>query len=401
MRNVSKDTANLFDGDIVFSTDNDVIVNSIYPDRLPITYDKESAPPQKLNTVNMIKTDLNTFDCKIGQITNYSTRFFSMLCMYDRDSREYAELVERLKLLRRYIGDSIDAGKGVKTKPFPNEWKSWRRVPEEWDEEKKAEQWFLNNLVEKRKPYFFIYIYPEVKKQYNDAKRSLNSECKKIFGCKFNELRAKENLSQEERNFIRHYYEKLPVTKTPCIMNKIAWKIESLEFDYKYPKNDEHTNIEIGEKLISGQYKIRKKNLDDLRQIFNYYKEYSKHHFSKPWNKLENFGAIDMSSNYYVDEKDSNLIFMENVNEKFRVLVEELIPNERELADHLVRLAYFEKPEMKNFCWTFGGNGIIQNIMDKRNRNDIIYLPKYSNEENGTEYQGRYYTLGEVSNDYI
>ena len=90
------------------------MIKCIYPGRLPITYDKESAPAQKMNTNNMIKADLNTFDCKIGQTTNYSTKFFSMLCNYDRESREYKELTERIKLLRRYIGDSIDAGKGVK-----------------------------------------------------------------------------------------------------------------------------------------------------------------------------------------------------------------------------------------------------------------------------------------------
>ena len=186
-------------GDIVFSTNNETVINGIYPCRLPITYDKESAPAQRMTTTNMIKADLNTFDCKIGQTTNYSTKFFSMLCNYDRESREYKELTERIKLLRRYIGDSIDAGKGIKTKPFPAEWKSWKRVPEDWTEEQKSEQWFLNNLVEKRKPYFFVYIYEAEMEKYKSAKKKLDRECKSIFGVNFNELKSRENKTLPKR----------------------------------------------------------------------------------------------------------------------------------------------------------------------------------------------------------
>lgn len=356
------------------------MIDHIYLGRLPITYDKESAPAQKMNAQNMIKTDLNTFDCKIGQITNYSTRFFSMLCNYDRDSREYAELVERIKLLRRYIGDSIDAGKGVKTKPFPADWKSWHRVPENWDEERKTEQWFLNNLVEKRKPYFFIYIYEQTMEEYKRAKRKLNMDCNKIFGMNFNELKAKDNKTQEEKNFIKKYYKELPVTKTPCIMNKIAWKIENIEFDFKYPKNTERENYDLGQKLLNGNYKIMKSKSERIKSIY------------KEWKKAvrDSHGKSLIKTNDFWEDEE----YVPNtIVEVYGKELEELIPNEKELADYLVKLAYIDdnNGDMKAFCWTFGGKGIIETLKEKTK---TITIPIEC--DNGVEYLGKKYMLGEI-----
>lgn len=374
------------------------MIDSIYPNRLPITYDKESAPAQRMNTTNMIKADLNTFDCKIGQTTNYSTKFFSMLCNYERDSREYNELVERIKLLRRYIGDSIDAGKGIKTKPFPSDWKSWKRVPEDWSEEQKAEQWFLNNLVEKRKPYFFIYIYETEMEKYKKAKKQLDRECKSIFGVNFNELKARENKTQEEKNFVRKYYNELPVTKTPCIMNKMAWRIEGLEFDFKHPKNTPEENLALAEKMMNGEFKLMKSKMDKIRHIYKEWKADVCESHKKPSRKMVNmnlenadkapveFEYVDMT---HFDDKE---IPIDIAKEQYALELEEIIPNDQELADYLVHMAYESgDSNMKAFCWMFGGNGIVKNILEK---NNVITVPVDC--EDGVEYLGRTYDLQEV-----
>lgn len=357
----------------------------IYPGRLPITYDKESAPAQRMNTTNMIKTDLNTFDCKIGQITNYSTKFFSMLCNYDRESREYQELTERLKLLRRYIGDSIDAGKGVKTKPFPADWKSWKRVPEEWTEEQRAEQWFLNNLVEKRKPYFFVYIYDTVMEDYKREKKRLDKECRNIFGINFNELRNKEDKTQEEKNFVKKYYNELPVTKTPCIMNKMAWKIEGLEFDFKHPKNTEAENLALAEKMLSGNTKFTKAKMDFVREQYKHWKSLIKQKYQRPINE-----DYDIS-----DDSCSSVGFLEDsVTERIMRKLEETIPNDSELADYLIQLAYIDqKTDAKAFCWTFGSEGIMKNLLLK-NCDKPLRIPV--DDPDGVLYLGRTYGLGEI-----
>ena len=373
-------------GDIVFSTDNKTMIDSIYPGRLPITYDKESAPAQRMTTTNMIKTDLNTFDCKIGQITNYSTKFFSMLCNYDRESREYKELTERLKLLRRYIGDSIDAGKGIKTKPFPAEWKSWKRVPENWTDEQKSEQWFLNNLVEKRKPYFFVYIYDAVMEDYKKEKKRLDRECRSIFGVNFNELKSKEDKTQEEKNFVKKYYNELPVTKTPCIMNKMAWKIEGLEFDFKHPKNTNEENLALAEKMMSGNTKFTKAKMDFVKEKYKLWKSLVKQKYQR---SIKEYGLDVLEENCSLTET-----LEDSVSERIMRALEERIPNDCELADYLVHLAYIEqKSDAKAFCWAFGSEGIIKNLLLK-NCDQPLRIPV--DDPDGILYLGRTYGLGEV-----
>lgn len=373
-------------GDIVFSTDNETVINSIYPGRLPITYDKESAPAQRMTTTNMIKADLNTFDCKIGQTTNYSTKFFSMLCNYDRESREYKELTERIKLLRRYIGDSIDAGKGIKTKPFPAEWKSWKRVPEDWTEEQKSEQWFLNNLVEKRKPYFFVYIYEAEMEKYKSAKKKLDRECKSIFGVNFNELKSRENKTQEEKNFVRKYYNELPVTKTPCIMNKMAWQIEGMEFDFKHPKNTPEENLALAEKMMNGEFKLMKSKMDKIRHIYKEWKSDIMESHKNEYMKINK--SVDLG-----DGGDANEHMLDLMRERYERKLEDVVANDQELADYIVYMAYVDAKDssMKTFCWSYASNGIIKNLLEK---NNIVTIPVES--DNGTEYLGKKYCLQEV-----
>ncbi|RKJ29872.1 hypothetical protein D7X33_42160, partial [Butyricicoccus sp. 1XD8-22] len=161
-----------WDYDIVFTTDNDVVLNSIIPNKNVITYDKNTANAQKLNNTNILKTDLRSFDSKIGQITNYSTSFISMLANFKEDSDEYNELLQRIKLLRRYIGDSIDAAKGIKTEPFPIEWRKRVFVDKSDSKEVKKEKYFRNKLVADKKPYFMTYVYDKLQKEYKDFKRN-------------------------------------------------------------------------------------------------------------------------------------------------------------------------------------------------------------------------------------
>lgn len=380
--------ARVSSGDIIYTTNNKIMIDNIYPNRLPITYDKESAPVEKYCIKNLIKTDLNTFDCKIGQTTNFSTRFFSMLCNYSRDSKEYAELMNRIKLLRRYIGDSIDAGKGIKTKPFPKEWKQWERVPEEWSDDRKKEQWFYNNLVEKRKPYFFIYIYPELKVEYEKYLTDRNHVCKCTFGMPIVELKNKENKSLAEKNFIKSYYNNMPVTKTNCIMNKLAWKIEDVDYTYKYPKNTSKENFDLAKVLSSGQYKINKNKYEQIKNIYN---KWAAHIY----NKNDEVEIIDREAE---EQIEMDIISYREIIQGY---LEDIISNSQELADYLIKLCYTDSSKYsKTFCWTFGIDGIVKTLKEKKFYKDSA-MPVLAFENEGQEYLGKYYRLEKIYDDSI
>lgn len=162
-----------WDYDIVFTTDNEIMLNSIFTNKNVITYEKVSAPSQRLNNTNILATDLRSFDSKVGAITNFSTTFISMLANHKEGSPEYNELIERIKLLRRYIGDSIDQAKGIKMLPFPSEWKRREYIYDDDPDEVKSKKYYHNSLVANKKPYFMIYIYDKIKNEYREYRKKM------------------------------------------------------------------------------------------------------------------------------------------------------------------------------------------------------------------------------------
>ena len=105
-----------FDGDIVANSDNPVFIRTRYKDKanaLPITYEKKTVAKKIIEEKNLYKADLDSFNTTIGQVTNYSTSFYDLLCKYEGKSDEYSvkcynEILERLKLTRMEQGNAID-----------------------------------------------------------------------------------------------------------------------------------------------------------------------------------------------------------------------------------------------------------------------------------------------------
>ena len=92
------------------SNDNKYFIKGARRNELPITYDKEKVPSQKVTLSNQIKCDVRGLDTKVGQITNYSTSMLAMLPMFkgENQKEQYNEICKRLKLLRELQGAEID-----------------------------------------------------------------------------------------------------------------------------------------------------------------------------------------------------------------------------------------------------------------------------------------------------
>lgn len=373
-----------WDGDIVFSTDNEIIMKCVYPNRLPITYEKSKSNDQKMTRNNIVKSDLKSFNSTIGQTTNYSTKFFSMLCNYKEDSREYQELEHRIKLLRRYIGDSIDMAKGIQIKPFPKLWKSWVKFNNKDTEEIKKEKWFYNNLVAKKKPYFFIYVYDDLKTEHKQYIRLKDRECRDIFGCKIRELKEKEDKTQEEKNFLKSYYNKMPVTKTNCIVNKLAWMIEDIERNYKYNKN-ESPNEELFELYIDKDIEFNKKKYNKVADICLKYNKALK-------NKVIQYMVED---NYEEqDDEDFTILGIDNLKDMVSNDLLKICPNQSELTNYIVRLCYKDNLNVNRaVLYDLGIDGLIENIKKNSFQAHIVV-----EDENGQEYLGKKYSLKDVVN---
>jgi len=90
-----------YDGDIILTSDNPVLMGAINPELPVITYEKKKAKAQRLNMESFANWDVKSFDSPIGGITNLASNIYAMLPLYNPDSKEYAELDKRIRLLRR------------------------------------------------------------------------------------------------------------------------------------------------------------------------------------------------------------------------------------------------------------------------------------------------------------
>lgn len=374
-----------FDGDICFTTNNQIVIDNVMPNLNPISYDKTTAPLQKLTLTNIINSDVKSFDCKIGQTTNYSTKFISMLPLYSPDSREYKELINRIKQLRRYIGDSIDSAKGIKTKPFPAEWKRKYKIFDEDSLEVKKEKYFYNNLVGKKKPYFFIYIYSALQAEYRKHRKEYNKLSKERMGCKLQDLLVKKDKTPEEKKFVKEYYYYMPVTRTNCIINRLCWIIEGIELGYKNAKNDAFSE-DVVEALTS---KTAPFNRNRYKEVVALYKEYQ-----REYNRM--VAEINMANRQQKEDDDLAMNRIDKFYGDIRVKAEAICSNAQELANYAVRICYTDNPRAsKDFVWTITLDGLMENI--KENQKDIIEVPV--RDENGIDYLGGKYSLAEVKHD--
>lgn len=92
-------------GDISLTSDNEYLVNAINPELPIITYEKQKIKSQKINFDNLGNFDVKSFDSPIGGITNLASNLYSMLGLFEKDSKEYIEIEKRIRLLRRAQGD--------------------------------------------------------------------------------------------------------------------------------------------------------------------------------------------------------------------------------------------------------------------------------------------------------
>ena len=173
-----------FDGDICMSTDNAYFLKGAKRDELPIMYDKEAVPTQKITLPNQVRCDVKGLDTKVGQITNYSTSMLAMLPLFrgEKQQEQKREIETRLKLLRELQGAEIDKIKGTTPPNFPKSWRHWVKINKDDDDITKAEKYKYNSMVVKKKPYFFIYLYNTLMNEYKAYEKNFNSISLTHFG---------------------------------------------------------------------------------------------------------------------------------------------------------------------------------------------------------------------------
>lgn len=368
-----------FDGDIVCSTNNEYFLKGAMRNEIPITYEKEMVPTQRVTLPNFIRCDVKGLDTKVGQITNYSTSMIAMLPLFKGEGQQeqLQEMQKRIKLLREIQGAEIDKIKGTTPPQFPREWRYWVKIDKDDDDITKAEKYKYNSMVVKKKPYFFIYLYSTLMKEYKAYKKNFNSISYKHFGMSIKDLLRKENRSEGENKLIRKYRKYSPVLETDCVMNNLCKEVESSDSDIKFHPSKisllnefaDYSNIDE-EKLVT------------LMDICKTYK--SEKQFRGFSAMIENEGIADDD----VAEIMNQVLY--GHKDKYREKIKNLFSNTRELFNHLMMMCQ-RKNINHDIVWDIMGDDIID-IIPVCNPTVLI------EDDYGVEYLGHKYQLQEVDN---
>ena len=366
-----------FDGDICMSTNNPYFLKGAKRDELPIMYDKEAVPTQKITLPNQVRCDIKGLDTKVGQITNYSTSMLAMLPLFrgEKQQEQREEIETRLKLLRELQGAEIDKIKGTTPPNFPKSWRHWVKINKDDDDITKAEKYKYNSMVVKKKPYFFIYLYNTLMNEYKAYEKNFNSISLTHFGVPIKVLLRKKEHTDGEMNLIRKYRKYSPVLETDCVMNILCKEIENIEFDIKYKPNCVSLLPNFADKS-----NIDNNKLNALTEIYKEYKAQKKYK-----------GIETMINNEGIQDDDMNEI-LRNIlyanKDEYKDKMLELFTSSQELFNHLVIMC-------ENYNWSYD---CIWDIIG----DDIIDIIPYGKtkvvveDENGFEYLGHHYSLEEV-----
>jgi len=332
-----------FDGDIVMTTDNEFFIKGVADDLLPVTYEKSSAPKETVTFESCCKSDLASFDTKIGVITNYSTSLYSLEAKHSGEKLK--EIQTRIKILRREQGNQIDKAKGVQITGFPNHWVKWSKIEENDSDSVKQQKNFNNDIVIDKKPYFMTYVYPSLRSELKKWLADMNTFSKKSFGLKIEDLVVKQQKTEEEEKFLSTYHKFVPVDMTSCTMNRLSFFMEKVSIDLRRWKNSKE---DVDWILLSGR-PVDPLKLSKVKRIYKEYQEDKKN--KKYFEKVLHY-----------DDFASNELDKQEVIEKLLKVC-----TADEIVDYCVCL------DNKSFIWEINPEGLIKNIFN--NKQDEVWLP--------------------------
>ena len=346
------------DGDTNMDTDNPIIVSKTRNEKTIMCVQRKAEKVVPTET-DIIKANKLAFNDDIGTVTNHVTSMIEVQSGFKKGTPEYEELSYRIMCGQLYQQNTIDRAIGIIAKPMPKYWynRSSNLPKDDDDDETIAKKEFNLRIVADKKPYFMIYVYPDLRKQYKDYIKNVNVKCYILSKCSIDELYDKQNRTDEENSFIKYYERFMPVGKNPCVINRICWLFEN-EFDGYLSKNKEQPEFDytiLKSDIEYSQYAFKK-----VKSIYDdYIKKVTRFMIESKSKKTKNdFEMCDLGRNLFIEE--------------FRRECEIACSNEKELCNIVLDLCY-TKESSKQFAWDICGNVIIQNLLEKKG--NLIHYP--------------------------
>ena len=376
-----------FDGDILFTTSNQIIINGISDEPAIVCEGKSSDKKGNVNKDDFIKCIKNSFGNKVGSVTNVGSSFYDKISLFEKGTKEYDELNYRIQTIQYIQQECIDSAKnGIPPRPIPLTWTDNRAVAEIEDKEKRE---LYEKIVTERKPYYFIYIYESLLKEHNKYNKATETNCYRRFGMYIDNMKTmaeemldRNDLSENEKQilfemeeFLYWYEKKQIVSNNPCIVNKMA-KIVEDEFDTRDYMYKDSFDYEVYKSKDIKQIGT-KQQIEEIKELYKAYKNSSK--------------------SYITSGIGNDLEFRENeASEREEVLRDSfhsIISDKQILLNTMLDLSYKKTIISKSLTWTICGDIILENMLV--NSNNKIQYPIKSYEPEFS-YNGIGYKMKEI-----
>lgn len=340
------------DGDLVMLTDNRVLVEC-HKELPAIMCVQRKAPKKLVVEDDAIASNIASFGDDIGKTTNWITSMFEVQSHFEKGSEEYKVLEYRIMCGQLFQQNAIDKCKGIVARPMPRYWHDRHSVNQIEDPEEKR---FQLSIVADKKPYFMRIIYPALARQYNTYIKTTNKNARREFGMSIDELELipEENRTERQSDFIRYYYNRMPVGVGNCVMNKICRRFES-EFDGYLKRHAPSTSFDPS--IMKSEVGYTKSEFKSISRLYDSYRK-----------RLQQF--ILFTSYERIDEYDA-VAYMEELRNEFAQGCDISCPNHESQCNIMMDLCY-TKAFSKKFAWEMCGDQMILNLL-KKNNNAISY----------------------------
>lgn len=373
-----------FDADILYTTNNQVLMRN--QTNLPALRCIQRKAEKKVisgaeGEKLLVASNLQGMGSSIGQITNRCTSITSLMANFSKDSEEYKILKYRTQCFQNGQQNEIDKAKGIVTEPLPKSWWVMKEnfIAPDDSEEEIARKKLYAKLCACKKPYFFAFNYCHLKTEYDTFMKNVRSNAialyKKDLHNMIDEYQRGILEDENEIKFMKDFYRKIPLDRSPSTMNRICWALEKefdgvnlfkdVNFDYSILKNDD--------KYDDNMFNI-------VQHICNTYRASS----------LTAKRKAALQYEYGDDEEDWRSVDMIMQN-----LIEELnsaCPNENTLCNILIDLCYGGNVS-KSILWKSCGKTIIQRLLKLHN-----YKMSYPQKDQNGDFwcQGICYSMREI-----
>lgn len=384
-----------FDMDILATTPDEVMINAVYRDELPMVYDAPKPKKTLFTEDDLYKADTFSFGSIIGSITNKSSNGYAKLPLiekqFGRDSQEYRLVKSRLQQCCKAQSAQIDKAKiGREVKGIPKVWVNRNQIKKNKHgkiiDRHAARKTLYNNTLLDRYPYFFRYIYKDTDRAYKKYLDEYNVICRQKYKMDFPSLESLETKTTEQEAFVADFYAFCPVLISDSPMNLLCRYLEKIDFEIT-----KKTKAETG-LFDYGIYK--QKNTDSTE-----YYEAVKAAMDKFIREQRNIIMTNSADDAFDPSDAPHEAYSEHISDDLHERLRRISSNPYIIVNCLVDYFYKEKPKSnKDLLWASYGKFMYKNIVENTGHTTALFpMPCGDHEEYDLQYLGCPYKLQEVT----